>query len=93
MAFIPLKLMVPWTEPKLVPATVTDVPARAESGDMLLMLGAGIVKLTLLLTVPLPEVTIMFPLVVRAGTVAVILVLFQLEIVALAPLNETEPVP
>ena len=57
------------------------------------MLGAGIVKLTLLLTVPLPEVTIMFPLVVRAGTVAVILVLFQPEIVAPVPLNETEPVP
>src|SRR5262245_37124480 len=85
--------MVPWTDPKLVPATVTDVPVRAESGDMLLMLGAGIVKLKALLAIPLPEVTTMFPLVVRAGTAAVMLVLFQLEIVAPVLLKESDPEP
>ena len=90
---MPLKLILPAVEPKFDPATVTDDPMRAESGEMLLMLGAGMVKLRLLLTVPLPEVTTMLPLVVRAGTDATIEVSLQFEMLAAVPLKETDPDP
>jgi hypothetical protein len=93
VALVPLKLIVPATDPKLVPPTVTEAPTRAESGEILLMLGAGMVKLTLLLAIPLPEVTTILPLLVKAGTAATIDVSLQLEILAAMPLNETDPVP
>ena len=47
-----------------------EAPTRAASGEILLMLGAGTVKLTLLLAVPLPEVTTILPLFVNTGTTA-----------------------
>jgi hypothetical protein len=93
VAFVPLKLILPATEPKFVPPTVTDVPTRAKSGEILLMLGAGIVKLTPLLAIPLPEVTTILPLVVSAGTWATIEVSLQLVMPAAMLLNVTEPLP
>jgi hypothetical protein len=41
VAVVPLKVtvLVPWVEPKLVPAMVTDVPTRPEVGERLLMFG------------------------------------------------------
>jgi hypothetical protein len=93
VALVPLKLMLPATKPKFVPPTVTEAPTRAESGEILLMLGAGTVKLTLLLAIPLPDVTTILPLAVRAGTVATIDVSLQLVMLAAVPLNVTDPVP
>ena len=93
VALVPLKLIRPATVPKFVPATVTEEPTRAESGEILLMLGAGTVKLTPLLTVPLPEVTTILPLFVSAETGATIDVLLQLVMLAAVPLNVTDPVP
>jgi hypothetical protein len=93
VAFVPLKLILPATEPKFVPATVTEVPIRAESGEILLMLGAGTVKLTLLLAIPLPEVTTILPLFASAGTAVTMEVSLQLVMLTAVPLNETEPVP
>jgi hypothetical protein len=42
VAGIPLKVtvLVPWLEPKFVPAIVTAVPATPEVGEMLVMVGA-----------------------------------------------------
>jgi hypothetical protein len=93
VAFVPLKLICPATVPKFAPATVTEEPMRAESGEILLMLGAGTVKLTPLLTVPLPEVTTILPLLVSAGAGATIDVSLQLVMLAAVPLNVTDPVP
>jgi hypothetical protein len=93
VAFVPLKLILPATVPKFVPATVTELPTRAESGEILPMLGAGTVKLTLLLAIPLPDVTTTLPLAVSAGTAATIDVSPQLIMLAAVPLNVTEPVP
>jgi hypothetical protein len=93
VAVIPLNLSVPCTDPKFVPATVTDAPMRAESGEILLILGAGTVKLNPLLEVPLPEFTTTFPLLTSAGTDAVMLVSLQAETAAVTPLNVTLPVP
>jgi hypothetical protein len=93
VAFVPLKLICPATVPKFAPATVTEEPMRAESGEILLMLGAGTVKLTPLLTVPLPEVTTILPLFVSAGAGATIDVSLQLVMLAAVPLNVTDPVP
>jgi hypothetical protein len=93
VTFVPLKLILPATEPKFVPWTVMEAPTRAASGEILLMLGAGTVKLTLLLAVPLPEVTTILPLFVSAGTAVTMEVSLQLVMLAVVPLNETKPVP
>ena len=47
-----MTVLVPWLEPKFVPAIVTEVPTTPEVGLTLVMLGAGMVtvKLTPLLT-------------------------------------------
>jgi hypothetical protein len=88
-----LKVSVPCSEPKFVPAIVTEELGLAASGEILLIFGAGIVKLKPLLPVPLLEFTTTFPLFTRAGTVAVMLVSLQVETVAAEPLNVTLPVP
>src|SRR5436305_11921560 len=43
VATVPLNVtaLVPWVEPKLPPAMVTDAPTAPELGDKLLMLGDG----------------------------------------------------
>src|SRR5207245_8562831 len=67
---VPLNLTVlaPWVAPKLVPATVTDVPTASEVGDTLVMLGVGsTVKLTPLLSTPLACTTTL-PVVASVGT-------------------------
>jgi hypothetical protein len=96
VAAVPLKLTVllPCVEPKFVPAIVTDVPARPEVGDKLLMLGAGTVtvKLTPLLAWP-PTITTTCPVVAPVGTAATIFVALQLVGVAAVPLKLTVLVP
>jgi hypothetical protein len=44
VTFVPLKLILPATEPKFVPPTVMEAPTRAASGEILLMVGVGTVK-------------------------------------------------
>jgi hypothetical protein len=43
VAAVPLKVrvLVPWLEPKPVPAIVTEVPTAPDVGDKLAILGAG----------------------------------------------------
>src|SRR5689334_5720187 len=89
---MPLKVTVPATDPKFVPLIVTEAPARAALGEMLLMLGAGIVNDVLLLASPMLVVTTRLPLVASAGTFVLMLVLLQEVIVAVVPLNFTVPV-
>jgi len=92
---VPLNLTVllPWVEPKLVPVTVTDVPAAPEVGERLVRLGAATtVKADALLAMP-PTVTTTFPVVAPAGTGATIDVALQLVGVAVVPLNLTVLVP
>jgi hypothetical protein len=91
VAPVPLKLTVllPWVDPKLLPAIVTDAPTAPEVGDKLLMLGAETtVKDSPLLDL-LDTVTTTFPVVAPLGTVATMLVALQLVAVAVLPLNLT----
>jgi hypothetical protein len=95
VAAVPLNVtvLVPWLEPKFVPAIVTDVPTAPELGDRLLMLGtASTVKLTPLLGTPF-TVTTTFPVVAPAGTGVTIEVALQLVGVATVPLDVTVLVP
>jgi hypothetical protein len=94
-AVVPLNVteLVLCVEPKFVPVIVTDVPTAPEVGDRLVMLGAvTTVKVTPLLLTPLAFTTTL-PVVAPVGTVATIDVALQLVIVAVVPLNVTEPVP
>jgi hypothetical protein len=91
---VPLNVtvLVPCVDPKLVPVIVTDAPTAPDVGDTLVMLG-GTVNATPLLATPL-AVTITFPVVAPAGTVATIDVALQLVIVVVAvPLNVAVLVP
>lgn len=91
----PLKDTVPapWVAPKLLPETVTAVPAVPEVGERLEIDGAGTtVKLTPLLFTPLANTTT-FPFVAPVGTVATMLAALQLVTVAVVPLNLTVPKP
>jgi len=87
----PLKLTVPlpWVEPKLEPAIVTEAPKAPDVGERLLILGAGTtVKFTPLLTW-LDTVTTTFPVVAPVGTGSTMLVGLQLVGVPAVPLNLT----
>jgi hypothetical protein len=88
----PLKVTVPATDPKFVPLIVTGVPARAVPGEILLILGAGIVNDVLLLASPMLVVTTRLPVVDSAGTLVLMLVLLHEVIAAVVPLNFTVPV-
>src|SRR5205823_7328325 len=95
VATVPLNVtaLVPWVEPKLPPAMVTDAPTAPELGDKLLMLGtASTVNDTPALATPL-TVTTTLPVVAPAGTGATIEVALQLVGVATVPLNVTALVP
>src|SRR5438132_8268554 len=95
VATVPLNVtaLVPWVEPKLPPAMVTDAPTAPELGDKLLMLGtASTVNDTPALATPL-TVTTTLPVVAPAGTGATIEVALQLAGVAPVPLNLTALVP
>lgn len=86
-------MLVPCVDPKFVPVIVTDVPTVPELSERLVMLGAATtVKLTPLLATP-PIFTTILPVVAPAGTVATMLVAFQLVAVAVVPLNFTVLVP
>ena len=76
--------------PKLLPLTVTEVPAVPVDGDRLVITGAGTtVNKTPLLALPL-TVTTTFPVVAPVGTIAPIELALQLVIVvAVVPLNFT----
>jgi hypothetical protein len=92
---IPLNwtVLLPWLDPKFVPVIVTEVPAVAEVGARLVMLGAATtVKLTPLLATA-DTVTTTFPVVAPVGTVATMLVALQLMIAAVVPLNLAVLVP
>jgi hypothetical protein len=94
VAAVPLNvaMLVPCVDPKLVPVIATDAPTAPDVGDTLVMLG-GTVNATPLLATPL-AVTITFPVVAPAGTVATIDVALQLVIVVVAvPLNVAVLVP
>jgi hypothetical protein len=87
---VPLNVMVPGDAPKFVPVTVTEVPTGPEFGLRLVMLGGvAMVKRTPLLGTP-PTYTSTFPVVVPAGTGAVILVLVQFDALVCTPLNLTK---
>jgi hypothetical protein len=89
---MPLKVTVPATDPKFVPLMATEAPARAALGEMLLILGAGIVNDVLLLAIPMLVVTTKPPLVASAGTLALMLVLLHEVTGAEVPLKVTVPV-
>jgi hypothetical protein len=95
-AAIPLNftVLVPCVAPKFAPLMVTDAPTNPDVGFKLVMLGTGTVtvKPTPLLATP-PTVTTTFPVVAPAGTVATMLVAFQLVGTAAIPLNFTVLVP
>jgi len=77
----------------LVPVIVTGVPTLPEVTDKLVIFGAGTkVKLTPLLDVP-ETLTTTLPVVAPDGTVATIVVEFQLVAVAVVPLNLTVLLP
>jgi len=88
---VPLNFTVPWVDPNVVPAIVTEAPTAPTVGERLVMFGTT-VKLTPLLAL-LETVTITLPVVAPAGTVATILVSLQLVALALVPLNLTVLVP
>jgi hypothetical protein len=96
VAAVPLNITkpVPWVEPKLDPAIVTDAPTAPDVGETLVIVGVGsTVKLTPLLAFP-PTVTATLPFVAPVGTAATIDVVLQLVIVvAVVPLNFTVFVP
>src|SRR5213594_88589 len=95
VATVPLNVtaLVPWVEPKLPPAMVTDAPTAPAAADKLLMLGtASTVNDTPALATPL-AVTTTLPVVAPAGTGATIEVALQLAGVATVPLNVTALVP
>jgi hypothetical protein len=88
---IPLKVTAPATDPKFVPLMATESPARAALGEMLLILGAGIVNDVLLLAIPMLVVITTPPLVASAGTLVLMLVLLHEITGAEVPLKVTVP--
>lgn len=93
VAVVPLNLivLVPWVEPKPLPAIVTVAPTALELGETPLMFGVT-VNFTPLLADPL-TVTTTFPVVAALGTAATILLELQLVGVAVTPLKVTVLVP
>jgi hypothetical protein len=95
-ALVPLNVTVllPWADPKLLPAIVTAEPTAPEAGTRLVIVGVRItVKLIPLLATP-PTVTTTLPVVAPPGTFTVMLVAVQLVAVpALVPLNVTVLLP
>ena len=81
--------MVPTVGPKFVPVIVTLVPIGPTEGLMLVILGGGVtVKGEPLLAILL-TVTTTLPVVAPAGTVRLMLLAVQLEVVASVPLRVT----
>lgn len=75
---------------KFVPLMVTDIPTAPLVGEKLEMVGGNTtVKLLLLVTVLLPTLTVIFPVVAAFGTAVTICVVVDDETVAMVPLNLT----
>ena len=86
-------VLVPCVAPKFDPTIVTDAPIAPDVGDRLATVGAGTtVKGRPLLAVP-DTVTTTFPVDAPLGTVATMVVAFQLVVVAVMPLNLIVLVP
>jgi hypothetical protein len=77
------------TRLKFEPVMVTSVPAGPSAGEKPVMVGAGTVKLPILVAVCDPITTDIVPLVAFVGTVVVILVSVLAVTVAVTPLNFT----
>jgi hypothetical protein len=95
LAAVPLNVTVPapWLAPKFDPLIVTAVPTLPDDVERFVMLGAGTtVKLAPLLLVEL-TVTTTLPVVAPDGTAVEMLVLLQLDTLAVVPLNCTMLVP
>ena len=92
VAVVPLNVTVP-EAPKLVPVMVTGVPTGPWAGFKLVIFGAGAptLKFTPLLARPPPVVTTTLPVVALFGTEVEMLVVLQLVVVAVTPLNVTVP--
>ena len=79
---------------RFVPVMTTLVPMIPEAGVKLVTVGAGItVKEAVLAVVPSPLVTLIFPLVAPAGTVALSCVSETMVNAAATPLNVTAVAP
>ena len=79
---------------RFVPVMTTLVPTIPEAGVKLVIVGAGItVKEAAPAVVPSPLVTLIFPLVAPAGTVALSCVSETMVNAAATPLNVTAVVP
>lgn len=91
MADAPLNVTPPETLPKFAPAMVTVVPGIPLAGLSDVMVGAGTVNATPLLSTP-EAVTTTFPILATRGTEVVMLVAEKPEIVAATPLNLTKGV-
>jgi|SRR6266404_3576770 len=89
VALVPAKVTVPVVLPKLEPLMVTEAPGIPLVGLKPLMNGPP--NMTPLLCSP-PLVTTTLPVPAPLGTVAMIEVSDQLEVVAVTPLNVTVPV-
>jgi len=92
VAVVPLNFTVPVPcEPKFCPLIVTVVPTVPTFGPKLLMLGAAVTVNVAPPDATPADVTTTFPVVVPAGTVAVIELELQAVVVAVVPLNFTVP--
>jgi len=93
--WLKVTVLVPWVDPKFVPAIVIGVPTDPVVGFKLVIVGdepVVTVKLTPLLAKP-PTVTTTFPVVAPLGTVVAMLVALQLVTVAEVWLKVTVLVP
>lgn len=80
--------------PKFDPLIVTAAPTMPEAGTKLVMLGAAVtVNVTPVFATPPAAFTTTFPVVAPVGTTAIMEDALQLLIVAVLPLNVTEPFP
>jgi len=90
VAATPLNVIEP-AVPKFEPLIVTAAPTGPADGESPVIVGADVtVNGQPLLDTP-PAVTITLPLVAPAGTIAVMLLVLQLEVDAETPLNVTVP--
>jgi hypothetical protein len=95
VAVVPLNftVLLPWLEPKLLPAIVTEAPIAPVAGVRLVILGAATTVNAFPLLATPDTVTTTFPVVAPVGTVTVILLAPHVVTVAVVPLNFTVLVP
>jgi hypothetical protein len=92
VAWVPLKVTVPWEDPKFVPVIVTELPTGPVTGEIPLIAGAGVtVNVGPVAPTPPGSVTTTAPVVALEGTTATIWFVAQLLMLAWTPLNLTVP--